>query len=140
MTNSFFQTRMNPDYIHLTAVTTPLGLYEWLVMPMGLKNALAIHQRRIMAALRDHIGKICHVYMDDIVIWSETLKEHEQNVTLILKCLRDAQLYVNPDKTHLFCLEIDFLGHHISSCGIKADNKKANRIVDWPVPKSMTET
>lgn len=103
MTNSFFQMRMNPDHIHLTAMTTPLGLYEWLVMLMGLKNAPAIHQRHVTAALRDHIGKICHVYMDNIVIWSETLKEHEQNVTLILKCLRDAQLYVNPDKTHLFC-------------------------------------
>ena len=39
MTNSFFQTRMNPEHVHLTAVNTPLGLYEWLVMPMGLKNA-----------------------------------------------------------------------------------------------------
>ena len=57
-----------------------------------------------------------------------------------MKCLRDAQSYVNPDKTHLFCLEIDFLGHHISSRGIEADNKKANQIVDWLVPKSMTET
>jgi hypothetical protein len=36
MTNSFFQTRVHPDDIHLTAITTPLGLYEWLVMPMGL--------------------------------------------------------------------------------------------------------
>jgi hypothetical protein len=44
MTNSFFQMRMHPDHVHLTAVNTPLGLYEWLVMPMGLKNAPAIHQ------------------------------------------------------------------------------------------------
>ena len=44
MTNSFFQMRMHPDHVHLTAVNTPLGLYEWLVMHMGLKNALAIHQ------------------------------------------------------------------------------------------------
>jgi hypothetical protein len=42
MTNSFFQTRMHPDDVHLTAVTTPLGLYEWLVMPIGLQNAPAI--------------------------------------------------------------------------------------------------
>ena len=90
MTNSFFQTRMDPEHIHLTAVNTLLGLYEWLVMPMGLKNAPAIHQRRVTAALRELIGKICHIYLDDIVIWSNTLQEHEQNIRLVLKALRDA--------------------------------------------------
>lgn len=44
MTNSLFQTGMHPDQIHLTAVNTPLGPYEWLVTPRGLKNAPAIHQ------------------------------------------------------------------------------------------------
>jgi hypothetical protein len=51
MTNSFFQTPMAPEDIHLTAVTTPLSLYEWLVMPMGLRNAPSIHQRQVIAAL-----------------------------------------------------------------------------------------
>jgi len=103
MTNSFFQTRMHPDHIPLTAVTTPLGLYEWLVMPMGLKNVPAIHQRCITLALRQYIGKICHIYLDDIVIWSDNIEQHEQNVQIILQALCDACLYVNPDKTHLFC-------------------------------------
>lgn len=40
MTNSFFQTCIHPDDIHLTAITTPFGLYEWMVMPQGLKNTL----------------------------------------------------------------------------------------------------
>lgn len=51
MTNSFFQMHVHPDDIHLTAVTTPLGLYEWLVMPMGLHNSPAIHQCRMTTAL-----------------------------------------------------------------------------------------
>ena len=139
MTNSFFQTRMHPDHVHLTAVNTPLGLYEWLVMPMGLKNAPAIHQRRVTAALRELIGKICHIYLDDIVIWSASLDEHERNVRAVLNALRTAKLYVNPDKTHLFCTEIDFLGHHISTRGIEADNKKVDRILNWPQPKSTSE-
>ena len=139
MTNSFFQTRMHPDHIPLTAVTTPLGLYEWLVMPMGLKNAPAIHQRRVTLALRPYLGKICHIYLDDIVIWSNTIEEHEKNVSTILQALRDARLYVNPEKTHVFCLEIDFLGHHISARGIEADAKKADRIIAWPIPKSATD-
>src|SRR6202789_3380423 len=69
MTNSFFQTRVHPDDIHLTAVRTPWGLYEWTVMPQGGCNAPATHQRRMTDALREHIGKICHLYLDDIIIW-----------------------------------------------------------------------
>lgn len=73
MTNSFFQTRVHPDDVPYTAVTTPFGLYEWLVMPQGCRNAPATHQRRMVGALRPLIGKICHVYIDDIVIWSQTV-------------------------------------------------------------------
>ena len=126
MTNSFFQTRMHPDDVHLTAVNTPWGLYEWLVMPMGIKNAPSIHQRRVTAALRPYIGKICHVYLDDIVIWSQNIDEHIKNVRLILQALEDAKLYCNPKKTKLFCTEIHFLGHRISAKGIEPDEGKAD--------------
>ncbi|PPQ76896.1 hypothetical protein CVT24_008781 [Panaeolus cyanescens] len=139
MTDSFFQTRMHPDDIHKTAVTTPFGLYEWCVMPMGFKNAPAIHQRRVTNALRKYIGKICHVYIDDIVIWSDSVDEHIRNCRLILQALRDAKLYVNEKKTNLFCNEIHFLGHKISRAGIEADNSKVQKILDWPVPTSATE-
>ena len=139
MTNSFFQTWMHPDHILLTVVTTPLGCYEWLVMPMGLKNVLAIHQRCVTLALRQYIGKICHIYLNNIVIWSNSIGQHEQNVRIILQALCDAHLYVNPDKMHLFCQEIDFLGHHISMCSIEADSKKADCILAWPQPKSATD-
>jgi len=139
MTNSFFQMHMHPDHIHLTAVNMPLGLYEWLVMPMGLKNAPTIHQHCVTAALRSLIGKICHIYLDDIIIWSNSLAEHEKNVHTVLEALHTAHLYVNPDKTHLFCTEINFLGHHISVHSIEADNKKVDQILNWPQPKSPTE-
>ena len=69
MTHSFFQTHMHPNDVKLTTVNTPWGLYEWVVMPMGIKNAPAIHQRHVTATLRPFIGRICHVYLDDIVIW-----------------------------------------------------------------------
>jgi hypothetical protein len=139
MTNSFFQTRMHPDDVHLTAVNTPWGLYEWLVMPMGIRNAPAIHQRCVTAALRPFIGKICHVYLDDIVIWSNTLEEHVRNVRTILQALEEAKLYCNPKKTKLFCHEIHFLGHRISARGIEPDEGKADRIKNWPTPKSASD-
>ena len=139
MTDSFFQTRIHPDDIHKTAITTPLGAYEWCVMPMGLRNSPPIHQRRVMTVLRKYIGKICHVYMDDIIIWSDTLKEHEEHVRIILQALQDAGLHINKKKTHLFCHETSFLGHIISQRGIEADPSKVQKILDWPIPKNLKE-
>jgi hypothetical protein len=114
MTNSFFQTLVNPDHIKYTATLTPFGLWEWVVMPMGLRNSPATHQRRVMLALKDLIGKICHVYLDDIIIWSSSVTEHRVNVTAVLEALRAAELYCSAKKSTLFETEIDFLGHHIS--------------------------
>jgi hypothetical protein len=135
MTNSFFQTRLHPDDIHLTASTTPFGLYEWTVMPMGGRNAPSTHQRRMTAALRKYIGKFCHVYLDDIIVWSQTEEEHEANWELVFQALRKAFLFCNKKKSTLFCTEINFLGHHISERGIEPDGSKIQRILDWPQPK-----
>jgi hypothetical protein len=110
MTNSIFQTRMHPEDVKLTAVNTPWGLYEWVVMPMGIRNAPSIHQRRVTAALRQWIGRICHVYLDDIVIWSNTIEDHITNVETILLALQQHKLYCNPKKTNSFAQKFSFLG------------------------------
>jgi hypothetical protein len=117
MTNSFFQTQMHPDDIGLTAMTKPLRLYEWLVMPMGLWNMLSIHQCQVIAALQPFIRKICHIYLDNVVIWSNTLEEHTQHLRIVLRALRNVCLYFNPKKCSLYLLEMDFLGHHVSAGG-----------------------
>lgn len=106
---------------------------------MGLKNAPSIHQCQVTTTLRIHIGKICHIYLDDIVIWSQTIEEHIRNVCMILQALKDTHLFFNPKKTKLFCTEIDFLGHHISTWGIEVSTAKTDRIMDWPIPNSATE-
>jgi RNase H-like domain found in reverse transcriptase/Reverse transcriptase (RNA-dependent DNA polymerase) len=139
MTNSFFQTRVHPDDVHLTAVTTPLGLYEWLAMPMGLQNSPAIHQHRMTVALHEHLGKICHIYLDDIIVWSNTVAEHARHIELIMASLRKARLYCNPNKCNFFQREVDFLGHHISERGIEPNYSKVEKILNWPVPKSSTD-
>lgn len=139
MTNSFFQTRMHPDDVHLTAVSTPFGLYEWLAMPMGLRNSPPIHQRCVTAALREYIGKICHIYLDDIIIWSQSVQEHQHHVRLILAALRKVKLFCNPKKCEFFLLEVDFLGHHISAQGLEANSSKVDKILSWPQPKTATD-
>ncbi len=130
---------MHLEDIPLTAVNTPWGLYKWVVMPMGIKNALAIHQRQVTNALRPWIGKICHVYLDDIIIWSQTLVEHKANVETILCALRDNKLYCNLKKSQLYCKQLNFLRHHVSANGIEADEGKADRIQNWPPPQSTKQ-
>jgi hypothetical protein len=139
MTHAFFQTRMHPEAVPLTAVNTPLGLYEWLVMPMGLKNAPSIHQRRVTGALRHLIGRICHIFLDDIVVWSRTIEEHDKHLRQVFTALQEAGLFVHPKKCHLFRSEIRFLGHKISRKGIEADEGKADRILQWPQPTNAHE-
>ena len=89
-------------------------------------------------ALRELIGQICHVYLDDIIIWSQTVQEHEINVAKVLEALRKANLFCNGSKTTLFSTEISFLGHKISAAGIQADPRKVDRILEWPQPTTAT--
>jgi hypothetical protein len=135
-TNAFFQTRMREADIPLTAVKTPWGLMEWVVMPMGLTNAPATHQARLEEALGELINDICVVYLDDIVIFSGYFQEHEKHVRIVLQRLRLANLYCSPKKTKLFRKEVKFLGHWISAEGIRADNEKVAQVLDWKAPSS----
>lgn len=139
MTDSFFQSRMDPASVPLVSVQTPLGQYEWLVMPQGLRNAPAIQQCRVTQALREFIGRFCHIYLDDIIIWSKDEAEHAHHVELILEALQKARLFCNPKKCQFFQLEIDFLGHHISRCGVEAQQGKCEVIVNYPSPSSASE-
>ena len=139
MTNSSFQTWVHPDDVHLTAVTTPLGLYKWLAMPMGLQNSPAIHQLRVTAALCELLGWICHIYLDDIIIWSTTVAKHTEHVRLVLQALHNAKLYCNPKKCKFFLLELEFLGHHIFARAIEASISKVDKVFNWPAPRNTTE-
>ncbi|SGY11742.1 BQ5605_C011g06257 [Microbotryum silenes-dioicae] len=139
MTNSFFQTKMAEEDIPKTAVATPWGLFEWVVMPMGLSNAPATHQRWVNEALSSLIGKSCFAYLDDITIFSDTMEDHQTHVKEVLEALRRADLYCSPKKTELFRTSCDFLGHVISRNGIAPDQSKVERIMEWPRPRTVTE-
>lgn len=139
MTNSFFQTKMEEGDIPKTAVKTPWGLYEWVVMPMGLCNAPATHQRRVNEALGDLAGRICYAYLDDIIIWASSLKEHKERCRMVLERLRKAGLYCSPKKTELASRKVGFLGHVISAEGIEADPAKIDKIVKWTLPSTIKQ-
>lgn len=136
--NSFFQTWVHPDNVHLTAITTPFGLYKWTVMLQGPKNVPPIHQRWMNSALRHLIGKICLVYLDNIVIWSNTIAEHIKHIDMVMKALANTRLFCNKKKCNFFLAELNFLRHHISAWGIEPNLSKVQKILHWPTPATST--
>lgn len=122
-----------------TAFRTPWGLFEYLVMPFGLANAPACFQRFITSILSEFLGVFCFVYIDDILIFSETEDEHEGHIRLVLSKLRAHGLYASVNKC-LFCQDsVPFLGFIISSEGMTMDPGKLATIRDWPLPRNVRE-
>ena len=86
-------------------------LWEWLVVPFGLKNAPPYFRRRMDYILR--ALPFCRCYIDDIIISSRSVEEHLLHLEEVFKSLREAGLNVHPGKCVFGTDNIDFLGHHI---------------------------
>lgn len=117
----------------------PFWLYEWTAMSQGLKNTPSIHQHWMNTALCPLIGKICHIYITNIVIWLNTVAEHVKHINMVMKSLITTCLFCNPKKCDFFLTKMDFLGHCISTWGIEPNTSKFQKILDWPIPTNLTE-
>lgn len=139
LASGFHQIRMKESDIEKTAFCINNGKYEFTRMPFGLKNAPATFQRAIDDILRIHIGKICYVYIDDVIVFGKSLEEHLKNLSIILKTLNEAGLKIQMDKSEFLHSEVEFLGYLISSDGVKPNEKKIETIKVFPEPKSIKE-
>jgi len=119
-----------------TAFVTPHGLYEFIRMPFGLKNAPATFQRLMNEILRDHINKKCVVYLDDILIFSTSLKEHIQAINEIFQILEKKNLKIQIDKCNFMKKETEFLGHILTKEGIKPNPNKIAIIEKLLLPRT----
>ena len=93
-----------------TAFRTRYGLYESLVMPFGLTNAPASFRNFINDALQPFLDRFATAYLDDILIYSDTLEEHREHVRLVLEQLQKHGLYLKPEKCEFFRTEVKYLG------------------------------
>lgn len=122
-----------------TAFRTRYGHYEFLVMPFGLTNAPATFQGFIQYIFRDLIDQGVVAYIDDILIYSKTLEEHERLVAEVLSRLAKHNLAAAVDKCVFHVHEVEFLGYVISQDGIAMAEDKVESIRKWEQPKNVKD-
>jgi len=122
-----------------TIFSTKLGTYEYLVMPFGLCNAAAASQRWINEVLIEHIDICCIVYLDDVLIYSNTLLQHRKDVSNILEAIQKSGIKVKLSKCEFHQNETEHLGFIIGQEGVKTDPVKTQAIWDWTAPEKIKE-
>lgn len=120
----FHQIRVRPEDIEKTAFNTKYGQFEYLVMPMGLCNAPATFQTLMNRIFYDCIDVFMVVYMEDLLVFSKTGKEHLQHLEIVLSRLQKEELYVAPKKCSFLKEETEFLGLVVGRNGIRVNPDK----------------
>ncbi|SCZ91572.1 BZ3500_MvSof-1268-A1-R1_Chr1-2g01497 [Microbotryum saponariae] len=122
-----------------TAFRTRYGHFECLVMPFGLTNAPAAFQHLMNSIFRDFLDVTVLVYLDDILIFSDSPSDHVVHVQEVLHRLIDNQLYCNPKKCEFHQTSTEYLGFIISPDGVSMSPSKVDSITSWPTPTTLKE-
>ena len=139
LVSGFWQVEMAPEDRDKTAFAVGGGgLYRYLTMPFGLCNAPATFQRLMEHTLRGLQWKTAVLYIDDIIVFSNTVLNHYQRLGEVLDRLRQTGLKLKPEKCKLLRKKVEFLGHIVSAEGVEVDGGKISKISDWPVPTDLT--
>ena len=118
---------------------SPVGLFEWIVMTFGLKNAGATYQRAMNFIFHEFIGKIVEIYIDDMVVKSGDFTKHLADQRKVLECTRKHGLKMNPKKCAFGVSAGQFLGFMVHQRGIEISRRSINAINKIATPTSKTE-
>jgi hypothetical protein len=119
-----------------TAFRTRYGHYEYTVVPFGLVNAPAAFQGHINSVLREHLDQFCIAYLNDIVVYSNSIEEHMEEVWCVLAKLQEAGLYLKLSKCEFNMQRISFVGFIITPEGVKMEPDRERTIAEWPEHES----
>ena len=138
--SEYWQVEMEEDSKALTAFTVgPLGFYDCECMPFGLTKAPATFQWLMQRCLGNLHLHYCIIYLDDVIVFSKTPKEHVVRLRAVFDRLKQAGLKLKPSKCEFFRQELTYLGHVMSKDGTQTNPKNVEAICKWPIPSNMTK-
>jgi hypothetical protein len=126
--SGYHQIKIRAEDIPKTAFTMRYGLYEYLVMSFGLTNAPAHFMYLMNSVFMPELDKFVMVFIDDILIYSRSMEEHEEHLRIVLQWLREHQLYAKFSKCEFWIKEVPFLCHVVSPEGIAVDPGKVKEV------------
>ena len=88
---------------------------------------------------RPYLDRFVVVFIDDILVYYKSPQEHEEHLRIVLRTLREKQLYAKPEKCEFWMSEVKFLGHVISQDGVAVDPSKIEAVLEWERPTTVTE-
>jgi hypothetical protein len=122
--SGYHQMKIRSEDIHKTAFVTRYGQYEYPVVSFGLTNAPAYFMNMVNKVFMDKLDKCAVVFIDDILVFSKTVEEHEEHLRIVLGKLRQHRLYAKFSKCEFWMEEVAFLGHVLSAKGLAVDPRK----------------
>ena len=109
LASGYWQIEMKEEDKQKTAFTCSYGLYQFNVMPFGLKNAPPTFQRLMNELFRDYLDEFVVIYIDDILVFSKTFEDHMKHLEIVFKILKDANLMIKLKKCKFCEPNIEFL-------------------------------
>ena len=138
--SGYWQVELEEEAKPLTTFTMgPLGFWECERMPFGLTNAPATFQRLMESCLGELNLSWCIIYLDDIIVFSQTPEEHLVRLQDVFDKLKATRLKLKPSKCELFKKQINYLGHVLGQEGVTTDPDKIKAVTEWPRPTTVTE-
>ena len=115
------------------------GHFEFIVMPFGLTNGPTAFMDLMHGVFQPYLDQFVIVFVDDILIYSQSEEEHEDHLRIVLQALKEHQLYAKCSKYEFWLTEVRFLGHVVSAFGVSVDPEKVEVVMNWERPKSVFE-
>jgi hypothetical protein len=137
--SGYHQIKIRAEDIPKMAFTTRYGVYEYLVMSFGLMNAPAHFMYLMNSVFMPELDQFVVVFVDDILVYSKSMEEHEEHLRIVLQRLREHHLYAKFSKCEFWIKEVLFLGHVVSPEGIAVDPDKVKEVLEWKPPTTVSK-